>query len=70
MLEIVLGILISYLLCITIFTLVVRNDAMHKNAPDVKLWPIIIDGAKGFAIGFVIIAGIYFLWSFVNYLLV
>lgn len=70
MLETILTILIAYVLGVAFYTVIVRNNATHKYVPNVKLRPIIIDGAKGMAIGFVAVAAIYYLLCLINYLIV
>jgi len=59
--EYLLWILGSYILAVAIFTIIVKNDAMHKYSPHTNIKEIIIDGMKGMAIGFAITAAIFFL---------
>lgn len=53
---IALYILISYLLGVTIYTVVIKNDAMHKYNPHVKISDIIKEGLRRVGIG-ILIAG-------------
>jgi hypothetical protein len=68
--EIVLYLLISYLVGVSIYTLVVKNDAMHKNDPHLKIWSVIKEGLRGVGIGFLItgaiITTIVFLLKWLN----
>lgn len=70
MLETILTILIAYVLGVAFYTIIVRKNATNKYVPNVKLSPIIIDGAKGMAIGFAIVAAIYYLLCLINYIIV
>jgi hypothetical protein len=51
---IALYILISYLISVAIYTVVVRNSAMNKFNPHVKISDIIKEGLRGMGIGFLI----------------
>lgn len=51
---IALYILFSYLVSVCAYTLIVKNDAMHKHSPFVTTWSVVKEGMKGMAIGFVI----------------
>ena len=57
--ETVLYILFAYILGVAIYTMVVKNDAMHKFSPHTNVKSIILDGMKRMAISFVIIAAIF-----------
>jgi len=62
--SIALYILLSYLIGVAIYTLVIKNDAMHKHDPHIKISDIIKEGLRGMGIGFLItgvIIGIIFL---------
>ena len=52
-----LYILISYLIAVAIYTVVVKNDAMHKHNPHVNYREIIKMGLRDMGIGF-LIAGV------------
>jgi hypothetical protein len=66
----VLYVLIAYLVGVTIYTIVTKNDAMHKHDPHVKISGIIKEGLRKMGIGFLIagaiIAVIVFLLKWFN----
>ena len=55
---IVLYVLIGYLLGVSVYTIVVKNDAMHKHNPHVKIFDIVKQGLRGMGIGFLITGAI------------
>jgi amino acid transporter len=65
---IALYILLSYLISVYAYTVIVKNDAMHKHSPDINIKDIVKEGMKGMAIGFVIaiafIIALYYAASF------
>jgi hypothetical protein len=65
---IALYILFSYLISVCAYTLIVKNNAMNKHNPLIKIKDIVIEGMKGMAIGFVvaiaIITALYYIASF------
>jgi hypothetical protein len=68
--ETVLFILLLYLIGVFIYTVVIRNDAMHKYSPHVKISDIVKEGLRdvgiGFLIGGVVIGILVFILSRVN----
>ena len=56
--DIALYILFSYLVGVAIYTIIVKNDAMHKNDPHVKIWNVIKEGLRNMGIGFLITGAI------------
>jgi hypothetical protein len=65
---IALYILISYLLGVFLYTLIVKNDAMHKHNPLVKISDIIKQGLRGMGIGFLVVGALIGLLYLVMYL--
>lgn len=53
-----LYILISYLIGVAIYTVVIKNDAMHKHNPLVKISDIVKEGFRYLGIGFLITGAI------------
>lgn len=54
----ILYILLLYLTGVAIYTIVVKNDSMHKFNPLVKISDIIKEGLRGMGIGFLITGAI------------
>ena len=67
--ETILTILIAYILGVSFYTFAVRRNATNRYIKDVKIWPIIWDGAKGMAVGFAIVAALIFVISKISMLL-
>ena len=61
--ETFLTILIAYILGVIFYAVIVRNNATNKHIKDIKIWPIVWDGAKGMAIGFAAVAALMFIIS-------
>ncbi len=61
--ETFLSILILYILGVAFYVGVVRNNATNKHIKDIKIWPIVWDGAKGMVIGFAVVAALMFVIS-------
>ncbi|GEM_PF-2580330 len=61
--ETFLSIFILYILGIVFYTVVVKNSATNKYIKDMKIWPIVWDGAKGMTIGFAVVAALMFVIS-------
>lgn len=70
MVETILIIIVGYILGVTLYTVWVRNDSIHKYAPDVKIMSIIKEGAIGIGIGFAVVAALYYAWGLISYFLV
>jgi len=49
-----LYLVLSYLLAVFIYTIVIKNDAMHKNDPFLKTFSVVKEGLRDMAIGFLI----------------
>lgn len=58
--ALLLELLFLYALGVFFYTIIVKNDAMHKFSPFTNVMSIAKDGAIGLAIGFAIIAALYF----------
>lgn len=58
--ETFLTLLIAYILGVSFYTAAVRRSATNRYVKNMRIWPIIWDGAKGMAIGFAIVAAIIF----------
>lgn len=56
----VLELLCLYVFGVFLYTIVVKNDAMHKFSPFTNVVSIAKDGAIGLAIGFGVVAALYF----------
>jgi len=52
--ETILTILLLYIIAVAIYTVIVRNDAMHKYSPHTKIFDIIKEGLVRMGIGFLI----------------
>jgi hypothetical protein len=55
-----LELLFLYVVGIFLYTIIVKNDAMHKFSPFTNVKEIAKDGAIGLAKGFAIVGVIYF----------
>jgi hypothetical protein len=68
--ETILFILLAYVVGVAIYTVVIKNDAMHKHDPHVKIFNIIKEGLYKMGIGFlitgIIITIIVFLLKWLN----
>lgn len=55
-----LELLFLYALGVFLYTIIIRNDAMHKFSPFTNVVSIAKEGAVGLAKGFVIVGVLYF----------
>lgn len=55
-----LELLFLYALGVFLYTIIIRNDAMHKFSPFTNVVSIAKEGAIGLAKGFVIVGVLYF----------
>lgn len=67
--ETFLTLLIAYILGVSFYTVAVRRSATNRYVKNMRIWPIIWDGAKGMAIGFAIVAALIFVISKISMLL-
>lgn len=51
---VILYILISYLVSVFLYTIFVKNNAMNKYNPHIKIWDIVKEGLRGMGIGFLV----------------
>lgn len=51
---VILYILISYLVSVFLYTIIVKNNAMNKYNPHIKIWDIVKEGLRGMGIGFLV----------------
>jgi len=63
--ETILFILLAYVVGVAIYTVVIKNDAMHKHDPHVKIWNIIKEGLCKMGIGFLITGAIIAIIAFI-----
>jgi len=63
--EAMLTFLVLYLIGVSLYTIIVRNSPTNKNVPHFDYWSTIKDGMKGMAIGFGIVAALYYLTGFI-----
>lgn len=68
MLGTILTFLIAYMFGVGLYTIIVRNDAMHKYAPDVSLKLIVKEGVKCTNIAFGIIMALYCIIYVIRYI--
>ena len=62
-------VLIAYILGVLFYTLAVRWNGTNKYVKEIKIWPIVWEGAKGMAIGFAVVAALMFVISKISMLL-
>jgi len=67
--ETFLTLLIAYILGVSFYTMAVRWNGTNKYVKDIKIWPIVWEGAKGMAIGFAVVAALIFVISKISMLL-
>ena len=65
MMETILTILIMYIIAVALYTIVVRKSPTNKYTPHFEYKETIIDGMKGMAIGFAIVAALYYALGFI-----
>lgn len=65
-----LTILIAYVVSVFLYTIIERNNPTNKYVPGIEILPIIIDGAKGMAIGFGIVIAAVFIYTKISYFLI
>jgi hypothetical protein len=63
--ETVLTILFLYIFAVSLYTIVVKNSPTNKHVPHFDYKGTIIDGMKGMAIGFAVVALLYYLLGFI-----
>lgn len=63
--ETILTILLLYILGVAVFTIVSKRSPTNKYIPSFDYWSVIKDGMKGMAIGFAIVAALYYALCFI-----
>jgi len=63
--ETVLTILFLYIFAVSLYVLFSRKSPTNKYIPNFDYWSAIKDGMKGMAIGFAIVAALYYIIGYI-----
>ena len=63
--ETLLTILFLYIFAVSLYVIAVKNSPTNKHVPHFDYKATIIDGMKGMAIGFAVVAALYYALGFI-----